>query len=372
MKIGYISPVDPFKDKKAWSGTYFFVRKALEDSGQTVQWIPYNANSIWIKLASKLYDFFNRGKGSSRHSRMIGWIEGHLIKENLDNYDLIFIPGQSELIGYLSTKSPIAYYSDATVPLMVDYYWFNFSERTIREAEIVEKKGLDKSCLKLFASKWAAHSAINFYDQAKDKVTVLPLGANIPDEMIKHNYRFKKDRTLNIIFSGVDWKRKGGDIAVETVKKLVEDGYKAKLTICGIRKDSKYVPNYDFINNVGFLDKNNPSELRKYVSLWQAADLLLLPTRAECAGIVFSEASAFGVPTLTTDTGGISDYVENDVNGYRMDLSDNGNEYAAKIEFFIDNDLLNKMSKSAILKYKESNNWKVWGKHFNNILEQIN
>lgn len=34
--------------------------------------------------------------------------------------------------------------------------------------------------------------------------------------------------------------------------------------------------------------------------------LLLLPTRAECAGIVFNEASAYGVPILLTDTGGVS------------------------------------------------------------------
>lgn len=33
MLIGYISPTNPFEDRKAWSGTYFNTRKALEKAG---------------------------------------------------------------------------------------------------------------------------------------------------------------------------------------------------------------------------------------------------------------------------------------------------------------------------------------------------
>lgn len=371
MRIGYISPVNPFKDKKAWSGTYHSVYKALENSGQTVEWVSYNASSILIKLAFKLYNFLNHDKGNARHSKLVGWLEAHLIKDNLDKYDLIFIPGQSELVGYLTTKTPIVYYSDATVPLMVNYYWFNFSKKTVREAEIVEKQALDKSSIKLFCSHWAANSAIDFYNQDEKYVKVFPLGANIPDQMIKSNYKFKKKNTLNIFFSGVDWKRKGGDIAVKTVKELIRDGYKAKLTICGISDDISNNINEKFINNVGYLDKNNPSDLVKYISLWKKADLFLLPTRAECAGIVFNEASAFGVPVLTTDTGGISDYVENNVNGYRMKLTANERDYASKIEYFIDNNLLSIMSNNALKRYKKQNNWDTWGIQFNSVVNHF-
>ena len=51
-----------------------------------------------------------------------------------------------------------------------------------------------------------------------------------------------------------------------------------------------------------------------------SSDILLLPTQAECAGIVFVEASAYSMPIFTHDTGGISNYVINGINGYRLPL----------------------------------------------------
>ncbi|WP_270350498.1 glycosyltransferase [Ligilactobacillus salivarius] len=74
---------------------------------------------------------------------------------------------------------------------------------------------------------------------------------------------------------------------------------------------------------------------------------MLLPTRAECAGIVFNEASAFGVPSLSVDTGGVADYVKNNINGYRMPLSANGEDFALKIEEWIKEDKLSTLSKGA-------------------------
>ena len=133
MKIGYISPIDPFRDRKAWSGTYFSTREALENAGNTVEWISYNSSSIWIKLSYKLYRFIFGKVGNVTHFRLVGWLKAKSIRKNLDEYDILFIPGQSELVGYLKTVTPIIYYSDTTVPLMINYYWFDFSNKAIKE-----------------------------------------------------------------------------------------------------------------------------------------------------------------------------------------------------------------------------------------------
>lgn len=42
--------------------------------------------------------------------------------------------------------------------------------------------------------------------------------------------------TLNVLFSGVEWERKGGDVAVKSVDRLNQLGVKAKLVIVGIRE----------------------------------------------------------------------------------------------------------------------------------------
>ena len=235
----------------------------------------------------------------------------------------------------------------------------------------MEKKAVKSTSINIFASNWAKLSAISFYKLNSDDTKVLPFGANIPNSKIKQKVFANKNDTINITFSGVDWKRKGGDIAVGAVKKLVKDGYNVKLTICGIKKNDLEISKYDFIENLGFLNKNNSEDLEKYLKMWENTDILLLPTRAECAGIVFNEASAYGVPTITTNTGGVADYVKNNINGYRLSLDAKADDYAVLIENLIDNNRLTSLSKGAIDLYNKTNSWKAWGKSFNKITSGV-
>lgn len=46
IKIGYISPTDPYSDKNSWSGTYYSTREALEKTGNIVEWIKYKDESF--------------------------------------------------------------------------------------------------------------------------------------------------------------------------------------------------------------------------------------------------------------------------------------------------------------------------------------
>ena len=89
----------------------------------------------------------------------------------------------------------------------------------------------------------------------------------------------------------------------------------------------KELPDVDFI---GFLNKNNEEEYQRVIQIISSSDILILPTKAECAGIVFAEASAYGLPIFTYDTGGVGNYVINGVNGYRLPLKDNASEFAEK------------------------------------------
>lgn len=97
--------------------------------------------------------------------------------------------------------------------------------------------------------------------------------------------------------------------------------------------------------------------------------VLILPTRAECAGVVFE--SGFGVPTLTTDTGGVSNYVKNGVNSYRLLLSAIGKEFADMLEEIIQNDELPSLSEKCKKMYRESNSWDAFGKKINVLVDEI-
>lgn len=165
---------------------------------------------------------------------------------------------------------------------------------------------------------------------------------------------------------------KGGEIAVNACKKLIDDGYDVKLTIVGIKNLDDKIVNLNFVDYMGFLDKEDEEQYQKYLNAWKQADILLLPTRAECAGIVFNEASAFGVPSLSVDTGGVADYVRNDINGYRMPISANSEDFALKMEEWIRESKLNDLSKGAKAMYRARNSWSAWGNSFNRLLEDNN
>ncbi|KGH62267.1 hypothetical protein X375_05835 [Oenococcus oeni S13] len=369
MKIGYISPTNPFTDKKTWSGTYYNTRKALEHAGHEVEWIRYDINGLRDVIGSHLYGFYNnRRKVLYSHSRIASRLRTNSIKTNFSNYDLIFVPGQSEIVAALRTNVPIVYYSDATVPLMVNYYWFNLPEKAIIEAKIVERRAILNSTYCLFASEWAANSAIRDYGADFERTKVFPFGANIDNHYIKSTFSYRRGEVLKILFSGVEWNRKGGKIAVDAVENLNRRGIKSELTLCGINNLPSYVNSKSFIHNVGFLNKNNKNELKEYSKIWEGNNLLLVPTRAECAGIVFSEAAAYGIPIVSTDTGGVSTYVLNGVNGQRLPLKANGSEYADVIENWVQTDQLNLLGKGSRNLYETQNNWETWGKRFNRVI----
>ena len=370
LKIGFISPVNPFKDRKSWSGTYYNTRLALERAGHEIFWIKYNNNGLLLKIYRKMYKYIYKS-GPVDHTKLASIIKISSIKDNLDLYDVIFVPGQSEIVAGIKTKRNIIYYTDVTVPLMKDYYWFNYSQKGLKMAIDIEKKAVKNASINLYASDWARNSAIKDYGVNKIKTDVLPFGPGITFKENNISKDYRKKETINLIFSGVDWVRKGGDIAVKAVEKLNEDGYKAKLHICGVKNLDNDIVNKNFVKNLGFLDKEDTQQYQKYVEAYQKADILILPTRAECAGIVFSEASLFGVPVITTDTGGIADYVKNNINGKRLPLEADGIDYAREIEKWIDTNSLKNLSVGARKLYEEKNNWKNWGKRFNEIIEML-
>jgi glycosyltransferase involved in cell wall biosynthesis len=51
------------------------------------------------------------------------------------------------------------------------------------------------------------------------------------------------------------------------------------------------------------------------LQLYADADLFVLPTLADCLGVVIEEAAATGLPVITTDVGGVGESVDPGVSG---------------------------------------------------------
>lgn len=366
MKIAFISIGDPL-DKKIWSGTTNRVYTMLSEKHELEVINVYKRS--FLEFLTKVFVYLSRHilkKNYDRsHNLIIARNYSNQVLKKLKktkDINLIFLTGNSQCITYLKTEIPIIYLTDATFAAMLNYYpsFTKLLNVNKKEGNIIEKKALSKSEKIIFASDWAKNSAINDYSINSSKCITIPFGANLSKVPEIRNIDFKrKGNEINLLFLGVDWERKGGDIAIATVKELRKRKIKANLTIVGCYPPYEIKESY--IKLEGFLNKNIEKEEKKLTEIISNSDILILPTKAECAGIAFSEACAYGLPSITFDTGGISNYVINGYNGYRIDLKLGYQKFADLIEdILVDKEKLNLFRKNSRKLYEEKLNWQTW------------
>lgn len=375
MNIGFIAPHDPL-DKKSWSGIYYRLFKSIENRGFNVisMHIRYTKNQMRvIRLCSTIHSFFYRKKYNPIHNFARAYIAANYFSKKIkqNNIDLIFAPVAAPEIALLNTDVPIIYLSDSSFNQVMEYYsyknWTNLSSFSIKESNIIERRALQKSSYIIYCSRWAADYAIDFYKLDKHRIKIIGFGANI-DTPKNINYDKNYNGTINFLFLGVDWVRKGGEIALKTIEILNSKGYDARLVVCGCIPPVKS----PFLEVVPFLDKNKSQDNIKLQELLVQSHFLFLPTRAECFGIVFCEASAYGLPIITTDTGGVTAIVENSINGYALPIDASIDDYVSLIEDLLNSpEKIKAITKSARLKYENELNWDIFGEKFEALAKSL-
>lgn len=327
-----------------------------------MEWL--DTNGLNTRLLRLIYGLMGKLTGRTLRyyhtNAFASVLHRNLCNYGLQEYDLLFSIGSSD-IAFLKTDVPIIHLADATFAQMVGYYDnFDMGEKRNREANIIQKKAYWASTQLIFMSQWAASSAREDYDVPEDKINVLRFGANqdVPGELREHH----ENGTLRMLFVGKEWERKGGQIAVDTLNALRQRGIDSTLTMVGCAVPQEVV-NTPGLRIVPYLEDVSP--------FFRDADIFLLPTRAECAGIVFCEASAYGLPCFTTDTGGISDYVEEGVNGCLLGLDATGEDFADSIaDICADADALGEMRRKARDRYVRELNWDVWMRGFEGVVKK--
>lgn len=369
-KIGIVSAFDPHKDKKAHSGILFKINESIEKADFETVWVR-NPVPFSFKLFAKIVTglkLLGMKKGVYLNHTKLG---AKLLASTIDykaarNCDYLVVLHHNFVPAYFKTSVPIIYHSDSTFDLANDYYLHNLPKWHIRQGNYIEQKALDNCAYHLSSSDWRNNSIKEKYSQKSNKCFVLEYGPCVED--VNLNYHYRHNSELRIFFSGVAWSRKGGEIAVDTVRLLNERGIKAKLIIAGISKKPDSCVNNEAIEWIGFLDKNKKEDYERLMTIYSTSDLFLLPTKAECAGIVFCEASLMGLPILTYDTGGIPNYVRNGINGYRMSEKASSDDFATKIEDMVRNGEFDKLSVGARCMYEQKLNWDNWTEWFKNNL----
>ena len=378
MRIAYLALNDPL-DKKSWSGTTYYIAKALQKNGNEVDYLGPIKPPKWLdktlRAIAKATRIIFRKEYITKYSLLLSWYSAKQFTKKLKGkkYDCICAPAASVELGFLKTDLPVIYITDATFELVSNYDYSEFNKMfwfSKLEGNLLERNALKKSSAVIYPSIWAAESAIKDYHIANNKVFIAPFGANIdmiPERQII--YKKLENKQLTLLFLAVDWDRKGGSIAFDVLKYLIyTHGVQAKLIVCGCVPPSHIAhPNMEVIP---FLDKNNKEDYDRFVNIMSSAHFLLVPTRADCSLLVGCEANAYGVPAITTETGGVPEIVKDGVNGYCLPYSAPGSTYAALInELFINEEKYQQLISSSRQRFEEHLNWQKWTESFTEIYE---
>lgn len=365
-KLLYVTSSDP-ANRKSWSGVLFSLNRELSKYFEVDNIIVPAIPPLGFKIINKISKTIS-GKGQSySHSIARAKKNSKKLNEYLKNkkYDAIFAIDAASL-AFVETDIPIVYYSDGIASKMIDYYWFNMTKKAVYEANYVQRKALENSTKCIFTNNWARMGAIDDYSISPNKLNIVHTGANIENDEV---VRIEHDN-INLLFCGVDWVRKGGDVAVGTLRELTK-----------MDKTRKYVlhmygckPPYEIIDeNIilhGFLNRDIPEQRAIFERLWGEADFFISPLLADCAAASFCEACAYSVPSVTYDTGGIGDHVINDYNGYRLHEGATPKEFAEVILKWINTPgMLETLKKNARYLYETDLNWVEAGKQIRDIIE---
>lgn len=363
MKIAYITGGDPY-NKNSWSGTDFYVRKALEDQGCKVYCIYgykyYNFSmvlqKIWAKILKKNYQAMRSISCSKKWAK---YIMSKIEPDTDAIFSLSTIP-----VACLDTKIPIYIYIDGIYEYMLTQGFKNILN-DIKEAHQIEEMALMRCTKIITSSNSSAEVILKHYPISPQKVAVVPLGANLDvypsREDVMNNIYHKTFDKCRILFVGVSWERKGAQLVVDTVNWLYDQNFPIELHLVGLRDIPISLPPY--IINHGFISKMEAGGLEKLVSLYQDSHFLFVPSYAEAYGLVFCEASAYGLPSISHAVGGIKTIVENGVNGQLFKV---GTQPVVFANYILNTFNNKKLYKDLVLKtydrFAENLNWAVSGK----------
>ncbi len=370
FKIAYITETSP-DNKHAWSGTAHYAYISLKKQGHTVFALgPKNPKFIgfFCKIINQLTLYFFKKRFDYRHSTIYSKAFGRLFSKELHklNYDIAIVCGGTEYGAYIKTQKPIYYILDRTIEGALNYHTIlsNLFEFSLKQSVATDKKAMLEATKIFFSSQWAANHAKSLYKLPHSKISVIPFGANLDKTPPKETALVEKDlSTIKLLLIGTYWKNKGADIAFNTLKYLLKNNIKASLTIVGCTPPAEL--KHDSLTIIPFVDKNSKEGIKQIWELYLSHHFFILPTRFDCTPIVFCEASAFGLPILTANTGGVAGHIFEGKNGYLIDYEDEGIAYAEKImSIILSPNEYQKLKITSRQYYDEHLNWDVWANTF--------
>ena len=302
-------------DMTSWSGIPYSLRTALERCVERVTVLAMTKpRRTPLAVAQRMLS------GSQRYPL---WISRPALEENARQVRSAIVEGRPDAVLSISSPPvvlltqpsvPMFLFSDAPYMTFVKAYarWESFPKRLGRFS--MEEKALVPRLSGLcYGSAWACEEARREYGMlaadAERKLHTTPLGTNFQpsdsQEEVEARIKARDARELHLLFVGRDWERKGGPLAVEVARLLRATGLPVRLHIVGCNPEVRE----EFAVIHGLLSRDNPEQKARLEKLYLDCHFLITPTLADCFGIVFAEAQAFGLPPVSRSVDAVSSVV---------------------------------------------------------------
>ena len=353
---------------QTWSGTPYGLYSALERNGVVVNDVPIGKAFISI-ICSKAHGALMKLFGKNDFSVYdILLIEKELRRKKIPNG----IPSLFFTQYRFDDLENTYYYQDYSVQFLkklrdsgakvMDYTPLrsNVSENDLEKRLAISSECADK-CRGIFTmSNYLAQDYIENAHIPQEKVHWVGGGYNIDISKIDYSEKTGK----RFLFVGTTWETKNGPLIVEAFKKLREVWNDVELWIVGPSKKPWVIENVQGISFFG----NIPHS--KVVDFYNKCDYLVMPSKADAYGLVFTEALVCGLPCIGKNAFAMPEFIQNGINGYLLN-----NDDALELIEHMDNLIRNRDSLCAYIRekkdyYKECYSWDTVAKRIIEVMEK--
>jgi glycosyltransferase involved in cell wall biosynthesis len=326
---------------ESWSGTVFAIRKALaRHVDRLTVFRPSRPSRNPIDVVRRLRYY----KDPLRYPL---WMTRATLRKNAREVQAEIDRGNPDAVLSISSQcvafldrpgKPVFLFSDAPW-LAWQQAYMGPRARPLRMAWFAKQEANAARRLDglFFGSEWAASEAMRLYagdERLRKRLHVAPLGANLvparPREEVLLRVAARGRDEIELLYVGKDWERKGGPLAVEVAALLHARGQKVRLHIVGCTPALAPETNA-FLTIHGVLHQNDPEQKAALRGLFERSHFFLVPTTAECFGVVFAEAQAFALPPISRAVHALPSVIADGKTGILMDPGAPASDYAARI-----------------------------------------
>ena len=318
--------------ENTWSGTSYALRKALEKHTEVI--FIDSTDTPVMTFISKVYGKLSRTCFAGWVGRIYEFFErknaGRLLKP-YPNLPVL------EICNDVPVENPYYLYQDLSYANWVEarkridalgkkFSGGNLDILSPKELnrKVMAQEKLYKMAQKVFyMGRWTTEEMKRKYPQMKETIVHAGGGLNRDFQVVASDSR----NVHQIIFLGIDFERKGGDLvldAFQILRKTMDP--EATLLIIGPEKQAQA----DGVTWCGRLDR---AEIGKILS---QSGIFCMPSRFEAYGLAFVEALCYGLPVIARDDYEMRYFIQEGENGYLI-KNDDAQELAVLMERAINN-----------------------------------